>query len=381
MTEKVLVSGICDDRFSSVKDTFIGNFLAGNEMGASLAVTINGKFVVDIWAGFADEKGTKPWQEDTIVNVYSTTKAMAALCILMLVDRNQLDLDAPVAKYWPEFGQAGKKNIPVRYLLSHTSGLAGFTESIPVEALYDWNKIIKLLAAQTPWWEPGTKSGYHSLTFGYPLGELVRRITGKTMGQFFRDEVAIPLGADFHIGLPEEHEPRVGVMIPPPVISPGEEGYIDPGSMMGKLMNNPPLKAEYSRDRAWRAAEIPAANGHGNARSVSRIGAAIACGGELNGIRLLSLSTIEKAIEEQIYDIDLALNMPIRWGLGFGLSSKEMPLGPNPRTFFWGGWGGSLMLMDLDAKISFSYVMNKMAANVLGDIRAASLVMALYASL
>jgi CubicO group peptidase (beta-lactamase class C family) len=382
MTSKIKVHGHCDKRFSAVKEAFQRNFDSGQEVGASFAATIDGKFAVDIWGGYADAAKTRPWTRDTIVNVYSTTKVMTALCALMLVDRGQLDPDAPVARYWPEFAQAGKEKIPVRYLLSHQSGLAVFDEPIPVEALYDWNRIINLLAAQKPMWEPGKHCGYHALTFGYLLGEVVRRITNKTLGTFFREEVAIPLDADFHIGLPEEYDYRVGELIPAPVVKPGEPGYIeiDPDSFMGKVMMNPIASAETTRERAWRAAEIPAANGHGNARSVARVAAAMACGGELDGVRLMSLSTIEKAIEEQCYGTDLVLGVPIRYGLGFGLNSKEKPVGPNPRTFYWGGMGGSLMVIDPDARLSWGYVMNKMAAG-LEDMRGPGIAPALYAAL
>lgn len=383
MANTVEIHGHCDQRFSSVKEAFARNFESGEDIGASFAATIDGKFVVDIWGGYADAAQTRPWERDTIVNVYSTTKAMTALCALMLVDRGLLDLDAPVARYWPEFAQAGKENLPVRYLLSHQAGLAGFTEPIPPEALYDWERIISLLAAQKPWWEPGKHSGYHSLTFGYLVGEVVRRITNKTLGTFFREEVAIPLKADFHIGLPEEHDSRVAELIPPPVLKPGDPDYVDiaPDSITGKTFGNPVMSAERSKERAWRAAEIPAANGHGNARSVARVAAALACVGELDGVRLLTLPTIEKAIEEQCYGPDLALGMPIRWGLGYGLTSKEFPIGPNPRTFFWGGWGGSLIVVDLDARLSFAYVMNKMRSGLTGDPRSAGPAMALYTAL
>jgi CubicO group peptidase (beta-lactamase class C family) len=385
MAKKIEIQGYCDQRFSAVKEAFRRNFDSGQEVGASFAATIDGKFVVDIWGGYADAARTRPWQRDTIVNVYSTTKVMTALCALMLVDRGQLDLDAPVAKYWPEFAQNGKEKIPVRYLLSHQSGLASIDEPIPVEALYDWNRIINLLAAQKPAWEPGKRSGYHALTFGYLVGEVVRRITKKTLGTFFREEVAIPLNADFHIGLPEELDSRVGELIPPPVLKPGEPGYfeIDPNSLMGKVLTNPPTSVDYNylKGRAWRGAEIPAANGHGNARSVARVAAAMACGGELDGVRLMSLSTIAKAIEEQCHGTDLVLGAPIRYGLGFGLNSKEMPVSPNPRTFFWGGWGGSVMMMDLDARLSWGYVMNKMGNTTMGDPRSVGISQALYAAL
>jgi CubicO group peptidase (beta-lactamase class C family) len=379
----VEVKGYCDEKFAAVKEAFRKNFEADLEVGASFAATIDGKFVVDIWGGYADEAMTWPWEKDTIVNVYSTTKVMTAICVLMLIDRGLLDVDAPVAKYWPEFAQADKEKIPVRHLLSHQSGVAGWDEPFAPDALYDWDRMIKLLEKQKPMWEPGKHCGYHALTFGYLLGELVRRITGKTIGTFFREEVATPLNADFHIGVPAEHDHRVGELIPPPVLKPGEAGYveIDTSTVSGRVMMNPAAPAEASRERAWRAAEIPAANGHGNARSIARVGSIIACGGEVDGICLMRTSTIEKALEEQIYDNDLVMNIPVRYGLGFGLPSKEMPVGPNPRTLYWGGWGGSSMVMDLDARASWGYVMNKMAGTSKVDMRAANLGMALYASL
>jgi CubicO group peptidase (beta-lactamase class C family) len=378
----VEVKGYCDDKFSAVEEAFRKNFADDLEVGASFAATVDGKFVVDIWGGYADEDMTKPWEKDTIVNVYSTTKNMASICTLMLVDRGLLDVDAPVVKYWPEFGQAGKEKIPVRYLLSHQSGVAGWDEPFTVEGLYDWDRMIKLLEKQKPMWEPGTKWGYHALTFGYLLGELVRRITGKTLGTFFREEVATPLNADFHIGVPEEVDRRVSKLIPAPVAKPGDPGYIefDSKSVQGRVMMNPINTAETSWERAWRAVEIPAANGHGNARSLAWVGAAMACGGELDGVRLMGMPTIEKALEEQSYDTDLVTQMRIRYGLGFGLPTREMPVSPNERTLFWAGWGGSMMAMDLDARCSWGYAMNKMATST-PDMRAGNMAQELYKSL
>lgn len=381
---KVEVKGYYDKRFAAVKEAFQNNFENDLEVGASFAATIDGKFVVDIWGGYADAAMTRPWQRDTIVNVWSTTKVMTALCALMLVDRGQLDLDAPVAKYWPEFAQNGKEKIPVRYLLSHQAGLATFDEPIPIEALYDWNHVVNLLAAQKPAWEPGKHSGYHGVTFGYLVGEVVRRITNKTLGTFFQEEVAIPLDVDFYIGVPEEHDRYVGEMIPPPIIKSGEPGYIehDPNSLGAKMMTNPPIiNYIYLNERAWRCAEIPGTNGHGNAHSVARVGAAMACGGELDGVRLLGMPTIQKAIEEQCYGTDLIFGMPIRYGLGFGLNSKEIPIGPSPHTFFWVGHGNSAIVMDLYARLSWSYVTNKMGNVIFGEPRSMAISRALYAAL
>ncbi|MHA2181018.1 MAG: serine hydrolase domain-containing protein, partial [Promethearchaeota archaeon] len=209
MVEEIEIHGFCDDRFTAVKEAFQQNFKTEGEVGASFAATINGKFVVDIWGGYADKAKSRPWEKDTIVNVFSTTKVMTIICALMLVDRGQLDLDVPVAKYWPEFAKNGKDKILVRQIFSHTSGLAGWEEKITIDDLYNWNKAVSLLAAQKPWWDPGTSSGYHALTHGYLLGELVRRITGKSLGTFFREEVSNPLNADFHIGFGQELDNRV----------------------------------------------------------------------------------------------------------------------------------------------------------------------------
>jgi len=280
---------------------------------------------------------------------------------------------------WPLFAQSGKESVLVRQILSHTAGLPALDTPVPMETLYDWNKVVSMLAAQKTWWEPGKEWGYHAFTWGHLVGEIVRRITGKTLGTFFRDEVAVPLGADFHIGLPEEHEKRVGEMTQMPEFKPGDPNYIAPGSMLYRAMNFPIFSAIVSRKRAFRAGEGPASNGHGNARSVARVTAAVACGGELDGVRLFGLPTIHKALEEQYYGTPQSWLMPIRFGLGFGLTSKEMPIGPNPRVLYWGGYGGSLVVMDLDAKLSYSYVMNKMGGTP--NPRSVPIIGALYQSL
>ena len=381
MNNKIKIDGYCEDRFTSVKEAFQSNFDENLEVGAAFAVTINGKHIIDLWGGYADAAQTKPWKKDMIVNVFSTTKVMTSICTHMLVDRGLIDLDAPVANYWPEFAQAGKENLPVRYLLSHTSGLAGWDKILRTKKLYNWDLMVELLAAQKPWWEPGMKSGYHTVTFGYLLGEIIKRVTNKSVGTFFKEEVAKPLGADFYIGLPEEQDYRVADLIPPPPIDLSTFGDIDPKSIAMKSLTNPIIDAQVTKTREWRNAEIPAANGHGNARSVSRITAALACGGELDGIHLLSEDAIKKSIEVQSNGIDLVLNTPIRFGLGWGLQSKDLPIGPNPNLFYWGGYGGSVIAVDLDEKMSFSYVMNKMVSTLTGDPRSEKLIEALYKSL
>jgi CubicO group peptidase (beta-lactamase class C family) len=378
------VEGECDPRFAGVRDAFRASFDAGREVGASFAATMDGRVVVDLWGGHADAAGTRPWRRDTIVNVFSTTKAMTALCAHLLVDRGRLDLDAPVARYWPEFAVAGKETLPVRHLLTHQAGLAALHARLPTEALYDWACMTDALAAEAPWWEPGSASGYHAVTFGYLVGEVIRRITGRTLGAFFRDEVAGPLGADFHIGLAASEDGRVAEMIgpkPEELAAAGAAATLDPESLLGKVMGNPAVSPDVANRTAWRRAEIPAANGHGNARSVARVMTALACGGTLDGVRLLGAETLSNATEEQWFGNDLVLGLPMRWGLGFMLAHAGLPLGPSSRAFGHGGWGGSLGIADPDARVAWAYVMNKMTPGTTGDSRAAAPVAALYASL
>ena len=379
----VEIHGTCAARFANVRDAFAANFAAGREVGASFAATLAGEPVVDLWAGDADAARTRPWQRDTIVNVFSTTKAVTALCAHMLVDRGQLDLDAPVARYWPEFAAHGKGAITPRQLLSHTAGLAALRARLAPESFFDWETMTTALAAETPRWEPGSANGYHALTYGYLVGELVRRIDGRTLGTFLRDEVARPLGADFHVGLPASEDHRVAEMIPPTAAEAAASGASPPApdSLIAAVMGNPPMRPEVANRPEWRRAEIPAANGHGNARSVARIMAALAGGGVVDGVRLLSRGSIERAIEEQIYQQDLVLGFPIRWGVGFMLNSPTLPLSPNPHTFGHGGWGGSLGFADLDAGASWAYVMNKMTPGTAGDNRAFPIIQAFYAAL
>jgi CubicO group peptidase (beta-lactamase class C family) len=369
------VGGFTNDRFAAAREGFEANLASGADVGASFAATLEGETVIDIWGGFADEAKTRPWEKDTIINVYSTTKTMTALTALLLADRGELDFDAPVAKYWPEFAQAGKSAVKVSHLMSHSAGLSGWKEPITKQDLYDWDKVTGLLAAQEPFWEPGTASGYHAITQGYLVGEVVRRITGRSLGTVFREEIAEPLGADFHIGLPASEDARVAELIPPP---PG--GAIGDGEqppLVANMSSNPGVDVLETRTRAWRAAEIPAANGHGNARSVAQIHALLANGGVAKGKRLMSEAGCRKALELQIEGTDMILGIPARFGLGFGLPGGALPL-PNPNSMFWGGYGGSVAIIDFDARTTFGYVMNKMAGTTTGDVRAFGLVMAMW---
>ena len=346
--------------------------------------------VVDLWAGTADQAGTRPWERDTIVNVYSTTKGMTALCAHRLVDRGLLDLDASVAKYWPEFAQGGKEELPVRYLLSHRAGLPALTDPLPKGSLYQWDTMTAALAAQEPWWEPGAKHGYHAMTFGWLVGEVVRRISGKTLGTFFREEIAEPLGLDFHIGLSPEHDARTAELIPPPPLQPGESTDLaqilsDPRSMSFKAFVISPEDGEPDRvnSREWRAAEIPAANGHGNARALARVYGALARGGELEGVSVLSPAAIDGAIVEQASGTDAVVGRPNRIALGFWLTTPDIALGRSARSFGHSGMGGSLGFADPEAKIGFGYTMNQMQLRIgteLIDRRVAPLIEAVFAS-
>ena len=373
------VQGLVHDKYAGARAAFEANLDSGADIGASFCATVEGETVVDLWGGFADEARTRPWQRDTIVNVYSTTKTMTALTALLLADRGELDFDAPVARYWPQFAAGGKEAVKVSHLMSHSAGLSGWKEPLVKEDLYDWDKVTALLAAQAPFWEPGTAPGYHALTQGYLVGEVVRRITGKSLGTVFREEIAEPLGADFHIGLPASEDARVAELIAPP---PAEAGLgAGPRSeLQANMSDNPPLEVSETRTRAWRGAEIPAAGGTGNARSVAEVQSLLANGGVAKGKRILSEAGCRKALELQIEGPDLILGIPTRFGMGFGLAGGAVPL-PNPNTIYWGGYGGSLVIIDMDARTTFAYAMNKMAGTTTGDMRAFSLAMAMWEAL
>ncbi|MEM7460065.1 MAG: serine hydrolase domain-containing protein [Pseudomonadota bacterium] len=370
------IHGKCAPKFEAVKTAFEMNFAALNEIGASVAVSLEGELVVDLWGGHLDEAKTRPWQEDTLVNVWSSTKPMAAMCLLVLADRGDVDLHAPVSKYWPEFAQNGKDAVEVRHFLSHSAGLSGMDAPVAHEALYDWDWMTGALAAQAPWWEPGSQSGYHALTQGYLIGEVVRRVSGHSLGQFYANEIAGPLGADFHIGTTEQVDERVSDVIPP--AAPIE--VADDDSIASRTFRNPAVDASLANMRDWRAAEIPAANGQGNARAIVRAQTPMACDGEAFGKTILSSDGTRRIFEKQTAGLDLALGIPVTFGMGYGISSEPMPLGPNPNIAYWGGYGGSIVLIDQDARLCFSYVMNRMEAGLVGDMRGFNLLQAMYQS-
>lgn len=382
------IEGVCDRNFGRVKEAFADNFEMTNEVGASVAIYVDGKLVVDLWGGYADKARTRPWTRDTLVNVYSTTKGLAAMCAHRLVDQGKLDLEAPVAKYWPEFAQAGKEKLPVKYLLSHRAGLPAIRKTLPPEALYDWKTMTDAIAAQEPWWVPGTRHGYHAITYGWLVGEVVRRASGKTLGTYFRDEIVSPLGIDAHIGLDANDDARTSNIIPSPPPKPGEVNPLaalmaDPESITFKAIMNPGavLAPEVVNSRAWRAMELPSANGLATARSIAKAYAALARGGEIDGYRVLTPASIERCYTEQSFGMDEVLKQSTRVGLGFMLSQPGVEMGPNPHTFGHLGAGGSIGFADPTAKVGFAYTMNQMGVDPLLDPRAARLFDALYRSL
>jgi len=379
---EVEIKGRVEPGFEKVREAFKANW-EGYEVGASLAVVHEGRMVVDIWGGWLDRECTEPWREDTLVNVYSTTKGMGSLAAAILADEGKLDYEARVVDYWPEFGAEGKENVTVAQLLSHQAGLCGLSQKITVEDLYNWDKMIALLAAQKPHWEPGTAAGYHAVTWGYFPGELIKRITGQTLGAFFHEKVAKPLGADFFIGLPDSEMGRVGDMIgpnrarvPQKQVEPPKMPPLYPIALL-----NPSIRPfGDASSYAWRRAEIAAANGQANARGIARIYGVLANGGEIDGIRIISQKGIETATTEEVdgSQANLVTGRNMRFARGFGLNSAEDRYGPNRNAFGHSGAGGSVGFADPQANIGVGYTMNQMQVNLDDEPRAGRLVNALY---
>jgi CubicO group peptidase (beta-lactamase class C family) len=381
-----MVNGYCDEKFVEAKKIFEESIDSGFELGCAITLEVEGKVVLDLWGGHANLDKTEDWKEDTIVNVFSTTKGMASICLLQLVEKGLLDLDAPVSQYWPEFAANGKEAMPIRYLLCHKSGLCGVREPLDHGSFTNWELICSELAKQEPFWEPGSAHGYHALTFGHLVGEVVRRVSGKTIGQYFNDEIAKPLDLDFWIGLPEDKFSRVtdiqpnmpGLMqkIMMPILSRIPRfaapslvkmllDFQDPTTVSGAAFNNPQMKMDpknmEANTREWRLAEIPAANGHGTARSIAKLYGALAIGGSKDGVHVLNPETIELARQTESDGKDLVLGqIHTRFGLGFMLGTEDVSMGPNKNSMGHGGAGGSLGFADIDNKISLGFTMNQM---------------------
>ena len=385
------VHGQVEPGFEGVRDAFARNFEQHGEVGAAFALHVNGTKVVDIWGGTADVSTSRPYSEDSLQLVFSTTKGATAVCANLLAERGELDIDAPVARYWPEFAANGKDDIPVRWLLCHKAGLYTVDEAPRYADTLRWDPIVEALAAQAPLWEPGTKHGYHALTYGWLVGEVVRRITGKSLGTFFADEVAKPLGLEFWIGLPKDQHDRVAPLVAmdepsDPAARALAEQLMGPDTVMGKALScsgaldpdDGDIALNFNRPDMW-SAEIPAANGITNARSLSRMYAALI--GEVDGVRILSPQTVEHARQCQTEGADAVLmGMETRFGLGFMLSSSFSPFG-GPHSFGHPGAGGSVGFADPDAGVAFGYVMNKMQQNLAGDPRTLTLIEETYKAL
>jgi CubicO group peptidase (beta-lactamase class C family) len=384
------IQGTCEAKFRAVRQEFERNFSERGEVGASVCVTVRGQAVVNLWGGTARVDTGTPWTEDTVGLVFSCTKGATALCAHILASRSLLDLDAPVAKYWPAFAQAGKANIPVKMLLNHQAGLPALRKPLPEGAFYNWELVVTALAQEEPFWQPGTRNGYHGLTFGWLVGEVVRQVSGKSLGTFFQDEVAGPLGLDFWIGLPERLEPRVAPMIPgePDTESPFFAAMAKPTSLQALLFLNTGgymTRPDYDSPAAH-AAEIGGAGGITNARGLAGMYAPLACGGKdlVSRDILARMAAVSSATGQ-----DASLLVPTRFSLGFmkSIDNRRQPHGQQDSVIFsedafgHAGFGGSIGFADPKVEMSFGYTMNKMGAGAGLNERGQSLIDAAYRSL
>lgn len=424
------VNGICDPAFHQVRDEFRANFAERGETGAALCVVIEGRTVVDLWGGWVGWPGSdRLWEPEMLVNIFSASKGLLAICVAQLCGQGLLDLQAPVSRYWPEFAAAGKSAITVAQLLSHQGGLPSVHRRLPPDAMFDLETMSSALAAQEPWWEPGTAHGYHPNTFGFLAGELVRRVTGRSVGTMVREQIAGPLGADVHIGLPDRYHARVADFLwpgqAPPELEPQQLtraellAAVRLGGGLAEEQDDRPKKKEERGDHParkgdnepinldrmqvmeynvyfnpsrlsgagglvntpeWRRAEIPSANGHATARGVARVYESLARWGQVDGIRVAEKAILNQMTTEQAYGTDVILHRPSRYGIGFQLTHKERPLGPNPNGFGHFGAGGTLGFCDPDAGVAFGYVIGSMGPRWQNP-RYHALIGALYACL
>lgn len=378
-TDKFPVCGSVAPGFERVRAAFEENFRFHGDVGAAVHVTMAGEPIVDLWGGSADAAGSQPWQANTLVNVWSTGKGWLALAMHMLADRGLLDLTSPIARYWPEFAQHGKDTVLVRHVLAHTAGLPGPSMKVPRDALYDWSRMIRALEQSSLFWQPGTRCGYHAATFGWLNGELLRRLTGCSVGAFVRAEIAEPLGADVCVGLTEQQQARTAESIAPQVLGNAMFTRLNFAASRTRLaaLNNPPRPAKAANMRRWREAEIPSSNGHASARGLARVYTLLAMGGGIKGVRLLSPAAVELAAEEQFAGRDVVLGVPVRRSLGFVLTEPD---DPRPSTAFGHpGMGGSIGFADVQNRLALGYVMNRMITEP--DSRWTNLCRAVYACL
>jgi len=378
------VHGHADAGWGAVADAFSRNFVDHGDVGAACAVYADGHAVVDLWGGLADREAARPWDRDTLAITFSTTKGVTAVVANRLVEQGRLDPDAPVAEYWPEFAANGKAGITVADVLSHRAGLPHCEGTFTLDEVMAVTPVVEALAGQSPAWVPGTGHGYHARTYGWLTGEIVRRITGVSLGTWFATELAAPLGLDYAIGLPEDREPRVARLYPPAADAALQElidaAMADPDTLMGKVMSGPSGLFRYDdmwNTRALHATEMPSSNGIGDARSLARLYAA--CVGEVDGFRALTDASVARATVVQSEGTDLVLGMPMTFGLGF-TGPAMLPAGVGPQAFGHAGAGGSLAFGDPGAGLAFGYVMNQMQLGMTGDARTETLVEAMYAA-
>lgn len=375
------VQGTVAPGLEPVREAFAANFeRTGDyaEVGAALCVYRQGEKVVDLWGGFVDAAGTRPWTADTLVNVWSTTKAAAAVAVARCVDAGLIAYDQPVADVWPEFAQAGKGAVTLGQVMSHQAGLSGWMAPTTLDDLYNQSRVAGRLAAQAPLFEPGTASSYHAATYGVLAAEIVRRVSGRTLGTLLREDVFGPLGIDFHVGLPADAQGRVAEMIAAdnPVAVPLDQ-LTDPVRL---ALSNPAQDPARVNTPAWRAAELPALNGHASASGVARLCAALANGGSLDGVKVLSPGVLAQMTAIVSDRDDMLFGANPQWGMGV-LHNLIGIYGPNPRTFGHSGWGGSYGCADPDAQVAIGYVMNHMGPDLMGDPRGLALANAVYAAL
>lgn len=370
------IKGTVAPGFEPVRKAFAANFSERADVGAAVALVVDGKTVVDLWGGIADPASGREWQADTLANVWSTTKGVTAACFAMLVERGQIDYAAPVARYWPEFGAAGKEAITVAMMLSHQGGLCGFRDPATIEDFYDAEAAASRLASAAPFWEPGSQSGYHAITIGFLATALFRRVEGRSIRQFVEDEFG---GIGIHIGLPPAVRECAATMVAPPDLSStAMTDEITPAQFAA--MANPIIDPLVPNTEGWRAAEIPSANGFATARGLARLYGALAGGGLLGGSSLVSRQTMSEATREQINGIDLVLCIQASWGCGF-LRNTDNVYGPGERVFGHSGWGGSFAMGDPERNLGLAYTMNRMGTVLIGDPRNMALIDAVYAAL